>query len=308
MKRTILLFVVLIVCLVVNADGVVKFSISDGIDSLKLKAKIERNLTRLLNEINNAYTENHSLDFSKMEVNESVKESITMLWENTPFMCTDDDIIEHCITTETGYQIRNIPLMMKPIGEHALGRCEYNEAVISFDKQGNIESFHLSVPINLYMNVIKSNLEMLDLHRRQVILDYVEHLRTAYGQRDICFLSKVYANDGLKKGKLIKKSRKNKKKHLSLLRRAFKHNQEIKVKFDDIEVMRHPVNPNFYGVTLLLGWSSGKYYDDGYLFLLWDFSNENAPQILVRTWQPDKIGGKTLSRDEVYSLSDFDIN
>ena len=71
--------------------------------------------------------------------------------------------------------------------------------------------------------------------------------------------------------------------------------------------MRHPVNPNFYGVTLLQGWTSGKYHDDGYLFLLWDFTNEDAPQIHVRTWQPDKIGGKPLPKDEVFSLSDFDI-
>lgn len=55
------------------------------------------------------------------------------------------------------------------------------------------------------------------------------------------------------------------------------------------------------------GWTGGKYHNDGYLFLLWDFSDENAPQIHVCTWQPDKIGGKPLPKDEVFSLSDFDI-
>ena len=81
----------------------------------------------------------------------------------------------------------------------------------------------------------------------------------------------------------------------------------IKVQFDEIEVMRHPVNPNFYGVTLLQGWTSNTYHDEGYLFLLWDFTNEEAPQIHVRTWQPDKIGGKPLPKDEIFTLDDFDI-
>ena len=41
-------------------------------------------------------------------------------------------------------------------------------------------------------------------------------------------------------------------------------------------------------------------------FYYGDF-NKDAPQIHVRTWQPDKIGGKPLPKDEVFSLSDFDI-
>lgn len=41
--------------------------------------------------------------------------------------------------------------------------------------------------------------------------------------------------------------------------------------------------------------------------VLWDFTNENATQIHVCTWQPDKISGKPLPKDEVFSLCDFDI-
>ena len=71
--------------------------------------------------------------------------------------------------------------------------------------------------------------------------------------------------------------------------------------------MRHPVKPDFYGVTLKQGWTSGRYHDDGYLFLLWDFRDDKAPEIHVRTWQPDKIGSKPLPKDEIFTLSDFDI-
>lgn len=299
----------------------VSFTISDGIDNAAVKSKMETTVSRMLNEINAAQAAGRSLNFLAMGIDTRVQQSMAMLWENTPFVCTDDEIIEHCITTGTGYQVRNIPLMMKPTGEREFNEDEYQEAVISFDKQGNVESFYLSISMNLYMNVIKSNLELTDLRRRQLILDYVEQFRTAYNQKDINFLNQVFSDDALIiTGKVIQQkhsegfstpkiqyNKQSKQQYITNLRRVFNSTKYIKVQFDDIEVMRHPVNPNYYGVTLLQGWTSNTYHDEGYLFLLWDFSNENAPQIHVRTWQPDKIGGKPLPKDEIFSLSDFDI-
>ncbi len=321
MKR-ILLSLSFIICHLSFSIAQVSFTISDGIDNAAIKSKIESSVSRMLTEINSAQEGKRNLNFSAMgSVDTRVQQSMAMLWENSPFVCTDEEIIEHCVTTGTGYQVRNIPLMMKPTGEREFNEDEYQEAVISFDKQGNIESFYLSISMNLYMNVIKSNLELTDLRRRQLILDYVEQFRTAYNQKNINFLNQVFSDDALIiTGKVIQQkhaegfstpkiqyNKQSKEQYINNLRGVFARNSYIKVTFDDIEVMRHPVNPNFYGVTLLQGWTSGKYHDDGYLFLLWDFTNEDAPQIHVRTWQPDKIGGKPLPKDEVFSLSDFDI-
>ena len=321
MKR-IALCLSFIICHLSFSVAQVSFTISDGISNAAIKSKMENAVSRMLNEINAAQSAGRSLNFSAMgNLDTRVQQSMAMLWENSPFICTDDDIVEHCITTGTGYQVRNIPLMMKPTGEREFGEDEYQEAVISFDKQGNVESFYLSISMNLYMNVIKSNLELTDLRRRQLILDYVEQFRTAYNQKDINFLNQVFSDDALIiTGKVIttkhaegftsqkiQYNKQSKEQYIKNLRGIFARNSYIKVTFDEIEVMRHPVNPNFYGVTLLQGWTSGKYHDDGYLFLLWDFTNENAPQIHVRTWQPDKIGGKPLPKDDVFSLSDFNI-
>jgi len=320
MKR-ILLFLSFIIFHLSFSKAQVSFTVSDGIDNATVKSKIESTVSRMLTEINAAQAAGRSLNFGVMGVDTRVQQSMAMLWENSPFVCTDEEIIEHCITTGTGYQVRNIPLMMKPTGEREFNEDEYQEAVISFDRQGNVESFYLSISMNLYMNVIKSNLELTDLRRRQLILDYVEQFRTAYNQKDINFLNQVYSDDALIiTGKVIttkhaegftsqkvQYNKQSKQQYINNLRGIFKRNSYIKVTFDEIEVMRHPVNPNFYGVTLLQGWTSGSYHDDGYLFLLWDFTDENAPQIHVRTWQPDKIGGKRLPKDEVFSLSDFDI-
>lgn len=299
----------------------VQISISDGIENQQVKTKMETKMSALLTEINAAQASGRALNFANLNLSSSVQMSLSMLWENSPFMCTDEEVVERCLTTGTGYQVRNIPLMMKPRADRNFGESEYQEAVISFDRQGNIESFYLSISMNLYMNVIKNNKEITDLRRRQLILDYVEQFRTSYNTKDIHFLEQVFSDDALIiTGKVISQKKDNmklpdkiiykkqtKQEYLTNLRRVFANNSYIKVTFDDIKVMRHSTNPNFYGVTLHQGYTSSNYHDDGYLFLLWDFSNEDQPQIHVRTWQPDQINGGRIPDDEIFSLNDFDI-
>lgn len=299
----------------------VQISISDGIDNQSVKTKMETKMSALLIEINAAQASGRALNFAHLNLSNSVQMSLSMLWENSPFMCTDEEIVERCLTTGSGFQVRNIPLMMKPRADHNFGESEYQEAVISFDRQGNIESFYLSISMNLYMNVIKNNKEITDLRRRQLILDYVEQFRTSYNTKDIQFLEQVFSDDALIiTGKVISQKKDNmklpdkiiykkqtKQEYLTNLRRVFANNSYIKVTFDDIKVMRHSTNPNFYGVTLHQGYTSSNYHDDGYLFLLWDFSNEDQPQIHVRTWQPDQINGGRIPDEEIFSINDFDI-
>lgn len=299
----------------------VQISISDGIENQTVKTKMETKMSALMTEINAAQASGRALNFTNFNLSKSVQQSLSMLWENSPFMCTDEEVVERCITTGSGYQVRNIPLMMMPRTDRKFDESEYQEAVISFDKQGNIESFYLSISMNLYMNVVKNNKEITDLRRRQLILDYVEQFRTSYNTKDIEFLEQVFSDDALIiTGKVISQKKDNmklpdkivykkqsKQEYLTNLRRVFANNSYIKVTFDDIKVMRHPVNPNFYGVTLHQGYTSSRYHDDGYLFLLWDFTNEAQPQIHVRTWQPDQLNGNRIPDEEIFSLNDFDI-
>ena len=320
MKKLISIILVMSLCTLCSYASI-KVTVTDGIDNEAVKQRIEQNLSTMLTEINSAQSENRNLDFASLKVNSTVQKSMAMLWENSPFLCTDELIAENCITTGTGYQIRNIPLMMRPTGEREFNEDEYQEAVVSFDRQGNVESFYLSISMNLYMNVIKSNLELTDLRRRQLILDYVEQFRTAYNQKDLPFLKQVFSDDALIiTGKVItqrhaegftsqkiKYNKQSKKEYLQKLGEVFKVVKYIKVTFDDIEVKRHPVNPNYYGVTLHQGYTTNRYHDDGYVFLLWDFTDESAPQIYVRTWQPDRINNKELPKEDIFTLSDFDI-
>ena len=317
MKKN-LIFLLMFVAQNIMADVTVQI---DGIDNATVKAKMERTMSAFLTEVNNAQSSKRALNFGGMGLSTNVQSSVSMLWENSPFECTDEEILEHCIQTGSGYQVRNIPLIMRPT-DSSFNEDEYQEAVFSFDRNGNMESFYLTLSMNLYMNIIKSNKSVTDLRRRQLILDYVEHFRTAYNQKDKEFLEAVFSDDALIiTGKVIPQrvrdniqlparveyTRQTKRQYMTKLSQIFAANKHIKVTFDEIRVVMHPTKSEWYGVTLHQGWTSDRYHDDGWLFLLWDFSNEDHPTIHVRTWQPDKIEGKKLPDEEIFSLDDFNI-
>ena len=317
MKKN-LIFLLMFVAQNIMADVTVQI---DGIDNATVKAKMERTMSAFLTEVNNAQSSKRALNFGGMGLSTNVQSSVSMLCENSPFECTDEEIMEHCIQTGSGYQVRNIPLIMRPT-DSSFNEDEYQEAVFSFDRNGNMESFYLTLSMNLYMNVIKSNKSVTDLRRRQLILDYVEHFRTAYNQKDKEFLEAVFSDDALIiTGKVIPQrvrdniqlparveyTRQTKRQYMTKLSQIFAANKHIKVTFDEIRVVMHPKKSEWYGVTLHQGWTSDMYHDDGWLFLLWEFSNEDHPTIHVRTWQPDKIEGKKLPDEEIFSLDDFNI-
>lgn len=321
--RKFLLLIILFCPIALLAD--VRVSISEGIDNGSVKAKMERTMSALLTEINSAQAEGRAINFAPLGISSKVQTSMSMLWENSPFICLDEVITERCLMTSTGYQVRNIPLEMKPIEDFQFSNDEeYQEAVISFDKSGNVLSFYLTLSNKLYVKVLRSNLELTDHRRRQLVLDYVEQFRTAYNTKDIKFLEQVFSDDALIiTGTEIKQKtsdaialpskiqykQQSKQEYLENLKtKVFSRNSYIHVSFDDIKVVRHPQRRDFYGVTLHQGWRTSTYSDDGYVFLLWDFTDEQAPQIHVRTWQPSSFeDGTKISEEEIFSLADFDI-
>lgn len=331
MKR-ILFFFALSISLVTQADNI-QVHITDVGDT-NIQAAMEATVSVLLDEANAAQAAGRELNTTQLHLSDGVSTSLSMLWENTPFQCEDQSLVLRALTTSTGWQVRNIPLMMRPIGGNFNER-EYHEAVIDFNRKGHIESFHLTIDQQLYMQVIKSNLEMTDLRRRQLILDYVERFRTAYNEKNKNFLEEIFSDDaliitgkvvsqrtkeGIKLPDKITYKQQGKREYLNNLFAIFDSKGRIDVSFDGIEVMRHPAKTDFYGVTLHQGWSTYNkngtqgYHDDGYVFLLWDFRNEQHPQIHVRTWQPDAFdqsgsGQKTpIPKNQVFSLADFDLD
>lgn len=173
--------------------------------------------------------------------------------------------------------------------------------------------------------VLSGKLEEADAQRRQMILNYVEHLRTSYTTKDIDFLEQLFSENALiivgtvvrtgtveENGYLspnqVVYNVKSKRQYLDRLKQVFHANREIDVRFDKFRILRHPTQPGIYGVSLHQNYRSDIYTDDGYLFLLWDFRDETAPKIHVRTWQPGMTDRQTpLPEEEVFGIGSFNL-
>ncbi len=305
-----------------NAAGDVKFSINDGVASAELKTQMEKHVSSLLSALNAAQRENRDIRYDASVITTEAQQQIDMLWMNVHFFCEESDIVERCLTTSNGYQVRNIPLVLTPLAGEKIDE-DYQEAVINFDKKGTIVSFFFTIGMNMYAKVMQNKSEISDIRRRMQILDYVEHFRTAYNMKDMPFLQQVFSDDALiitgrvvkveksdlfPQGNKVLYKKQTKQQYLTNLGNAFKAAKYIKVNFDDIKVVAHPTKANVYGVTLHQEWNTNRYSDEGIVFMIWDFTNEDAPKIHVRTWQPDWIDkdkGQRLNPNDVFTLSDF---
>ena len=312
MKKSIFILLCFLPVLFANA---VTVEITEGIDNQTLKKKIEHNASVLLTEINRAQSSNTELDFTYLlrALPQNARESLGYLWATSPFRCTQELVSVRLLYTSTGYEIRNIPLLMD--SEIVPADERKQEGVIIFDKSGSIMGLHTALAQHQYNEIIKANPKRVDdLERRQIIADFVEEYRTAWMSKDINYLYKIFndyaliitgtviqskTTDGVKLPDKIRYNVKTKQEYMASLNTTFQKYESIRIIFDDIEIVAHP-NPlyrNYYGVTLRQGYTAysgtkGTYYSDkGYVFLLWKFpekGTDEMPQIWVRTWQPEK--------------------
>lgn len=319
----------LLACNASLAYNQVRLVINDGMDDPKLKERMEHAVSVLMTEINRSQEKNiDRLSFSDAYIMKDATAEINKLWENEHFRCVEEEVVEKCLTTYSGYQVRGIPLIVNAATENQ--ELGYQEAVISFDKNGVITSFYYTINPELYSKLRMTQsqnkkYEVTDIKERMMILDYVEHFRTSYNQKDLKFLRQVFSDDALIiTGKVVKVRKtevmpsgnrviyttQTKQQYLDNLSRAFKAAAYIKVTFDDVVIVEHPTLKGVYGVTVHQKWNTNRYSDEGYVFMMWDFRNPDMPQIHVRTWQPDyldKAKGEKLKPTDVFSLGDFDL-
>ena len=328
-KIVITLLAILALSIQTFAYNRVRLVINSGINDSQLKHRMEEAVSTLMTEINRSQAGNaERLMLPNTHISRDANAELNKLWANEHFRCVEEEIVERGLTTLYGYQVRGIPLIVNTAKENE--ELGYQEAVINFDKRGVITSFYYTIDPELYSKLRIDQMqdkryEVSDLSQRMMILDYVEHFRTAYNQKDLRFLNQVFSDDALIiTGKVIKVqksemfpagnkviySTQTKHQYLENLRRAFQSARYIKVLFDDVTIVQHPIINGVYGVTVHQKWNTNRYSDVGYVFMMWDFRNPEAPQIHVRTWQPeylDQTSGKKLNPNDVFSLGDFDI-
>ena len=312
----------LFTCVNTSAMQNIKVTISDGLHNVSVKHRIETNLSRLLSEINEACAQERSLQLNDVDMIPSGKKSLQYLWQNLHFYCEDNEIVERCLTSADGYVIRGVWIQVNPMDDGY--QDEMNRSLaIRFTKEGRIASVAMAASDMAYERIVQQGLDVTDFERRETILGFVENFRSHYDEKDIESLRQVFSDDALIiTGSVVMKRSKgdndylrseityktqSKIEYLENLQKTFNRNKYIKVTFSEISVVRSPTNEDFYAVTLRQHWKSSTYEDDGYLVLLWEFRDNEDPIIHVRTWQPTRVGRRSLSTDEIINIMDFTI-
>ncbi len=318
-----LLFIVLVNASVYAAAVTTKVIISGGYPNLVIKKAVEKNISQLLNVIGNGYDNGEEvLSFNVAYATEGATNSINDIWKGAKFYCTQQEIKELLIKTNSGYQVRNIQVSVDN---------EAQEIVVDLDKKGLITDLYFSLSMNQYQNVMESN-SVIDKTRREIILNFMEMLKTSYMRKDINFIDDVFSDKALIiVGKKVQKTEKEnlklinsdketfyrqsgngteykkmtKAEYLEGLKRVFANNRSIQLRFEDIEVEQHAKKgyESFYGVRLKQDWKSDSYKDYGILFFLIQFRENESPLIWVRTWQD----ANTTDKSEQIGFGDFKI-
>lgn len=300
----------------------VAFHFTDDSYSKFNKATMEANISKLLCAINQAYINNSdAVNTQGINMTDACRQSILDGWKHKPYYCTSTENVKRCLYASENMTVRDIPVYSRNDDN------PQRNISIAFNKQGQIECVRFAADIASYDKIMRQGgkeiTDAYDAACRTSILSFVENYRNYYINMDIDNIEKVFAEDAIiitgsmmktvirekgDKNKLkvenkVKYNYKNKEEYIKSLRGVFAKNKEINVIFDDIDVVQDYNNQHIYGVTLKQHWDSkskagGHYKDDGLVFLLWDFSDPEQPQIHVRTWQPmeaikreeDKLG------------------
>lgn len=325
-------FLALLCCVKSSAVNVIIDDIKAKDVSPQVLNRLQTNLGRVLTEVNNAYRQHRDPSMVGLPMNEYAKRMLVTMWASARYYCDDEQLyIDEFYPLRDGYLLRKIPVILIP-NDDAF-EDKYQEIVVEFDKQGTIVDFRLSLPA--WQSESMKDCGVASVERAYIMEKFVEQFRTAYCTKDLDFLNKIFSDDALivtgrviatrpsdlnKSNLKVVYNRQNKQQYLRNLSKTFIRNKYIDVKFEKYDMSseggcpwltQSKRNPNHYGVRLRQEWHSSTYSDEGIVFLLWDFTNEDEPTIHVRTWQPEYIGttdvnGKTvkqkISEEDVFDI------
>lgn len=302
--KTVLLLIACALSLEINAqqkDYSVDVEIAYGLNhDPAVKAKVERNTAKLLTALNMAADLGKGLNYSGIDITQQAKASLNNLWagKKIRYASFDDDfntpISEKVAMNQFGeYELRNIPVLFIDVNNP--DDSSYEEIGITFNKAGVIENVYVTIQREQFNKLVKGMTEVKDESNRLTILSWMEALATAYHEKDIPWFERFLSNDVL----VVTGSRKytpngetfvykeyDKQGYISKLKRCFRANPVIEVKFTDMTVMGHALDEKgrYYAVECIQSWNATHYSDKGRLYVVWDFGHPSGPQILFRGW------------------------
>ena len=222
--------------------------------------------------------------------------------------------------TESGWELRKITLhhQYPSINSQA---TEY--LVLDFSETGELIDFNIAINKKLYEKFVEQGQWANDWNNREQIVKFLEKYRTAYLTRNLNRIKKMFSEKALIiVGRKIKEKKENsnsveydrtdrqpeyeylrlkKSEYLARQKRIFKAQKDIFLDFPSFDIVRKNNAKNVYGVEMRQNYYSTTYSDEGYLFLLIDFSAKQ-PTIYVRAWQPNSWDSEQLIRTSNFKV------
>ncbi len=200
---------------------------------------------------------------------------------------------------------RSIPMVFSFEGN---SRQFVENVVLTFDSTGLISNLTFSLG-RAATSDICSHANWTE-EARLILVDFLENYKTAYALKRLDYISSIFDEDALIiTGRVLKNAsvsnaefgsnryvrftRQNKATYVENLSRVFASQEFINIQFSDSEVVKLGKGEQLFGIKIRQEYFSTTYSDVGYLFVLVDLSDYQAPVIHVRTWQesPDKDFG-----------------
>ncbi len=145
---------------------------------------------------------------------------------------------------------------------------------------------------------------------RIVLTEFLENYKTAFALKRLDYLRDIFDDNALiitgtvvkrtnyqskeeqvryLDNQIIKYNKYSKTEYIDHLSTSFNSKEYINIRFADNDIVKAGGNyGEVYGIQIKQDYYSDNYGDSGYLFIMVDLNNPDAPVIKVRTWQPEK--------------------
>ncbi len=223
--------------------------------------------------------------------------------------------------TATGWEVRKIRVLTS---YPSLNRQATEYLILDFDHDGNFYDINFGTVEQLYDQFVEQGSFGNDWGNRQTIVKFIEKYRSAFLTRNMAMLDSMFAEEAviivgreLKKGKKsdnyqyskmtesqpdIQYVQYTKKQYLDNQKKAFKNQKDIFLGYSTFKINKKNNMPGTYGISMKQFYAATTYADEGHLFLLVDFL-QDQPQIYVRSWQPHE-----WNEDAMIKLANFKLN
>ncbi len=223
--------------------------------------------------------------------------------------------------TSTGWEVRKVRVLTQ---YPSLNKQATEYLILDFDENGNFYDVNFGTVEQLYEYFVDQGTYGKDWGNRQTIVKFVEKYRSAFLTRNMPMLDSMFAEEAviiigreLKKGKKsdnyqyakmsesqpdIQYVQYTKKQYLENQKKVFLSQKDIFLGYSTFKINKKNNMPGTYGISMKQHYAATTYADEGHLFLLIDFL-QDQPQIYVRSWQPNE-----WNDDAIIKLANFKLN